>query len=363
MMKRIAFFTVGFAFNRLIRMKFYESIFPKNVEIYLITTNKYKGLEKEKYQQDYTGLKRTKIIKLDYNYKLPFKLRKICSKEKIDRILNLGYHTSWPLLSFSTINTKSDYCLNVLTDMFNQYKLVENYKEKFKEFITMLYMYPGLMFSKKAFFTDRLDAIRAPIISFRGEKSMIWLAAPVNTNLFKIKNKANCRKKLGLKDKDKIIIFVGRVNYLKGSDLLKKIIVANPNITFIVIGKVIDTNFLGFKQNNLITIEKKNSEDLVDYYNSADLSFCFNRGGGGIGLSTTEALACGVPVIVNKAFKLEENETVIQTEADHLKINEIIHNYFNKKQKDKVKNVARKYVLDNYSDKAWKRKYLNAYLN
>jgi len=89
-MKKICFFSVGFAFNRLVRMRFYEKIFPKNVEMFLFTTNKYEGREKEKYQYKW-DLKRTKIITAEYHpLKLPFALRKFCIENEIDRVINIG---------------------------------------------------------------------------------------------------------------------------------------------------------------------------------------------------------------------------------------------------------------------------------
>ena len=37
---------MGFAFNRLNRLKYYEKIFSEETELYLFTTDKYKGKEK-----------------------------------------------------------------------------------------------------------------------------------------------------------------------------------------------------------------------------------------------------------------------------------------------------------------------------
>ena len=362
--KKIAFFTVGFAFNRLVRMKFYEKIFPKNVEIYLITTDKYSGKEKENYQQEYSNLKRTKILKLKYGLSLPFELRKICKKNKIDRLLNLGYHTSWPLLFFATLGTKTDYCINVLTDMFNQFNLVESYKEKLIELITLPYMWAGGLFAKKLFFTDRLNSIRARIFFLKNNETTPWLAAPVDTRLFRVKNKDDARKKLKIPLTKKVVIFVGRVNYLKCSDILMKLIKEHKDILFLVIGRVLDKNFQRFRPKNLIHYDKKSSKELVDYYNASDISFCLNRGGGGIGLATEEAMACGVPCIISEEFKLKKNPALIEIPIDYNEANQKLKSLINLTKKDRAKlsKIARDYIIKNYSDDVWQAKYIKYYL-
>jgi len=365
MKKRICFFSVGFAFNRLVRLKFYEEIFPKDMDIFLFTTNKYLGKEKQSYQHRWTGLKRTKIISVDYNLpSLSFVLRKFCKQNKIDRIFNLGFHTAWPVLFFSTVFSKRDYCLNVLTDIFKQYYLVETKKEKFKEILTLMFLWPGVFFAKKVFFTDRLNTLRAPIFFFSRKNKINWLAAPVNTSLFYINNKKQARNKLGLKFDKKIVIFVGRINYLKCSDILRKLINENKDIYFIVVGRLIDKRLLDIKSENFKHIETLSSEQLVDYYNASDLSFCLNRGGGGLGLTSEEALACGVPIIVSKEFKLKKSASLFQVSVDFKEVNNVVRYFFKLSQKERLNlsKCARKYAEEDYSDNVWREKYINAYL-
>ncbi len=364
MSKRIAFFTVGFAFNRLVRMKFYEKVFPKNVELYLITTDKYKGKENESYQQNYV-LSRTKVIKLNYHsLKLPFELRRVCRENKIDKIINLGFHTGGIALFLATIFSKTDYILNILTDIFNQYCLVETKKESIKELLILAMMFPLVYFAKRVMFTDYLDYKRAPVFFISQKSKMRWLAAPVNTNLFVIKNKKTARKKLHIGLNKKIVLFVGRINYLKCSDILKELIEKNKDIHFILIGRLMDKRIAGLKTKNFEIIESRSSKELVDYYNAADFSFCVNRGGGGIGLVTEEALACGCPVIVSKEFRLKDSPAVFQSAVNFDEINAKIREFFtlSEKEKKKLSLTARKYAKDNYSDESWKDKYIEAYL-
>ena len=156
--------------------------------------------------------------------------------------------------------------MNILTDIFYQHKFGGRL-HRLKSIIELIMMWPFIALSKKSFFTDKRDADLAPRIFLKKPSSMRYLAAPVDLSLFKIKNKEECRKKLNLPLNKKIIIFVGRINYLKCSDILRKIIENNPEIYFIVIGRVLDHRFYRIKRKNLLMINKKPSKDLVEYYN------------------------------------------------------------------------------------------------
>jgi len=365
MIKRVCFFSIGFAFNRLIRMKFYEKNFPKDVKMYLFTTKKYFGKEKQHYQQKY-DLKRTKVIYVDYHpLKLPFILRKFCIENKIDRVINIGNYMSGALLLIATLFTKTDYSLNILADIFNQYKLSETFKQSLTHLLNLLLLFPLVLFSKRTMFTDSITAKRAPVFFLSSKRKMIYLAAPVDTKLFKIKNKVACRRKLGLPLNKKIIIFVGRLQYQKCSDILKELIKNNPKIYFILIGRLFDEDLLKLKLKNLKLIEKKSSKELVDYYNSSDFSFCINRGGGGIGLTSEEALACGVPIIVSKIFRLKKSKALYQVSLKSKEALHAISNFFKLPVSEgkKLSKIARDYAKDNYSDETWKNKYIKSYLD
>src|SRR3989344_4667457 len=108
MIKKICFFSGGFAFNRLNRMRFYEKALPKNVDIFLVTTDRWHGKGKEAYQFEWSGLKRTKIITLKYNWTLPLQLKKFCRENKIDRIINIGNRVAMVLFLPLTLFTKKD---------------------------------------------------------------------------------------------------------------------------------------------------------------------------------------------------------------------------------------------------------------
>ncbi len=136
----------------------------------------------------------------------------------------------------------------------------------------------------------------------------------VNLELFQLRNKITARRKLGLDD-GKIILFVGRVERLKGID---KIIQALPCLEdiksrLVVVGE--DGNRPG-EIKNLKTLAEKLGvadrvtftglvayEKLPDYYNAADV-FVFPSYYESFGLAPLESLACGTPVVANRVGDL-----------------------------------------------------------
>ena len=358
-MKKICFFSVGFAFNRLVRMRFYEKIFPKNVEMFLFTTNKYEGKEKESYQYKW-NLKRTKIITAEYHpLKLPFTLRKFCIENEIDRVINIG---NWRGAINSLIVSpfsKTDYMTNIFGD------IVDEENPFIWNSINMLIFYSLIFFSKKTIFNDYADYKKYKRIF--GNK-IKYLPAPVNTDLFISKDKLSCRKKLSLPKNKKIIFFVGRVDYGRGSDILIDLIKSNKDILFIVIGRLMDKNFEKLRANNVVFFEKKSSEELVDYYNAADLGlFLHRKYRGGLGLVVEESLSCGVPAITPVRQLPKYSESLFQTHfpLSALHMNKLISKFFKLsiKEREKLGKLARKFAQENYSDDTLESNYKNYYIN
>jgi len=357
MIKKICFFSRSFAFNRLVRMRYYEKIIPKNIKIFLFTTNKH---EKENSFLK-GGLKRTKIICIDYNaFKLSFTLRKFCVDNNIDRVVNIGnFRGSIPLL-IATIFSKRDYILNIFGQIPTFFSSLK--KLSFIDFILSLILIMLIFFSKKLVFND-IPYYKKYSKIFPDK--VIYIAGAVNTELFSPKNKVNARKKLKLPLNKKIMIYVGRVYQLKCSDILVKLIKSNPDICFIVIGEVFDKSFLNLNSENLIYFGKKSSEELVDFYNAADLKFFLHRiKGGGFGLVAEESLACGTPVILPKIKGIKKSKAVFQVPENFEFVNRVVSKFFKipKHKRKEISKIARQYVLDNYSDEVWKDKNIKSYL-
>lgn len=358
MVKKICFFTMGFAFNRLVRMKFYERIFPKDVELYIFTTNKFKGKEKKSYQYNW-DLERTKIEVADYNlFKLASSLRKFCKENEIDRVINIGTRFNCVLLSFATLFLKTDYIVNVLGSLSDTPDKITT-----TEISNFLFLFPLILLSKRTLINDKLDSKRYKRII---GKKITYLPAVVNTDLKKPGNKLLARKKLKLPAKKKIVLYVGRIDYFKCSDILLKLIKENPEIFFVVIGRDVDGEISKLKVKNLVYIEKKSPEELGNYYVAADISFLLHRPtGGGLGLTNEESLACGTPTITAIKREIQTSPALFQIKPTFKMSNEAIHNFFklSSKKRNELSKLARLYAKRNYSEDAWKSKYIEYHLS
>jgi glycosyltransferase involved in cell wall biosynthesis len=362
MTNKICFFSTGFAFNRLVRLRYYEKIFPKNVEIFLITTNKYNSdIESEKKKWD---LKRTKVIILKHSKKNIFEIRKICNQYNINTLSNLGHPFGIIPLIYSSLFSDRKLLLYYLGDVLEIYKTTPISIKKLKLFLILIPYFFLSLFSDKVAFVGHKSYEKAPYFFLSNKQKFYFLQAPVNTSLFQPKNKKEARKKLGISEKKKVIIYVGRITYLKGGDILSKLIILNPDIDFLIIGKWNDKEIPKLKKDNLRVIEKVLNEDLPDYYFAADLTFVYNRQGDQPQITGSESLACGIPVLHTKRFYAPNEDFIIRIKDNILDANQKVKKFF-KLDKNKLKEIskkARKYAQESLSDEFWKEKYLNFYL-
>ncbi len=384
MVKKICFFSAGFAFNRLNRMRFYEKALPKDAKIFLFTTDRWDNKGKETYQFKWTGLKRTKIITAKYNYTLPLQLRKFCRKNKIDRIVNIGNRASLALFFLATLFIKTEYIFNLMGWVPKESEMLRN--KNSREIKDFFFFYFFSLFAKKITPNDYgvtkwFRGKNKPIFFKLFPKPVSYLPPPVDTDTFYPKNKIKARKKLKIPKNKKVIIFVGRVKKRKGADVLLELIKRNKDILFIVIGKSEDSEFEKLRkiQKNILYFEKINPEDLLDYYGVADFGFLFQRiRGSGLGQTAHEALACGIPTIAPCVETKEKSKALYQIPPNGVingdfiynlqyateKSEKIIHEYFkkSKKERDKLSKIAREYAIKNYSNKAWMKPHAREYL-
>lgn len=131
----------------------------------------------------------------------------------------------------------------------------------------------------------------------------------VDQNKFRPLNRTRCKKDLKIK-KSFVVLFVGRFIEKKGiSTLLEAASKVDRNITFLFIGggplekKVKEKAAV---QENIIYVGKVPDQDLVKYYNVADILIVPSQYEEGFGRVAVEALSCGTPVIVaNRGGLLE----------------------------------------------------------
>lgn len=128
-----------------------------------------------------------------------------------------------------------------------------------------------------------------------------------NDEFFMVKSRKACRDKLGVGERTRLFVTVGRLNWFKGWKLMLDAFVIcskiNNDSMFVFIGdgeeeeRIRNASHQVGVGDKVILIGKKGPEVIADYLNAADV---FVMGSFEEGWSTTlvEACACGVPCVV-----------------------------------------------------------------
>lgn len=206
--------------------------------------------------------------------------------------------------------------------------------------------------------------------------STILLPLPVELNKQKVDNTllTNYKKKWGIKENDSVILFVGRLHYLKGIDLLISAAIPllrdNPHLKLLIVGrddgeeeKLRDLvgSSLG-KQ--IIFTGPLYEKDVICTYNLASCFVITPRFYEETSLAALEALSYGVPVIVSKQADipyLEEYKAgyVVHNDPDSIKkaVMQILKK--TKKDKDQFKINSQKLISDKFSASSVTQKLLS----
>jgi glycosyltransferase involved in cell wall biosynthesis len=350
MIKRLCIFTISFAYNRQGLINYLEKTIPKNVELFLFVPKECKN----KFSS-----KRVKIYESKKGKYSCFKdLRKFCKINSIERILNLGSLPQEGIyMTFASLLTKTDFVCYLVIDPLE----FLNQKITFwsvKSFFQTLFLFPISLFSRK-FLVCSKDIKK---ICNKFILNVSQLPDTVNTDLFKPQNKLVVRKKLNLPLNKKIIIFVGRIIYEKGADLIFQSALKNPEISYLLIGEK-PSKLKTPKISNLIFINPMPKEKLADYYCAADLCLFPSRGEG-FGLVPREAMACETPALVSDIRGLRMIEPAIKTKLTNNEIEKKISNFFSltKKDRDALSKTSRNFVVKECSEKTAKPLYINKLL-
>ncbi len=118
----------------------------------------------------------------------------------------------------------------------------------------------------------------------------------VDTGIFFPGDKAAERKELGLPQEGKIALYVGRIEYAKGFDILTEAARANPEVTFVIVAPR-SVNVAG---RNVVVREKIAHETTAKYYRAADFLVHPSRYESGMCYVLLEAMASNLPVIVSR---------------------------------------------------------------
>ncbi len=177
---------------------------------------------------------------------------------------------------------------------------------------------------------------------YDGDPEKIAVLTPgVNLDLFKPTDKIEAKKSIGANVDEKLILFVGRIEPLKGIDVLlyslKILLTARPElkVTVWIVGGDISNNeeewpkelkklseireALGIRT-SVKFVGRKTQEELPDYYNAADLMVMPSHYES-FGITAVEAMACGVPVITTDVTGvsrlIDKDHSILITSANN----------------------------------------------
>lgn len=147
---------------------------------------------------------------------------------------------------------------------------------------------------------------------YSADKDRILIIPPgVDTKMFRPHDRLNSRRVLGLPEDGKILMYVGRVERLKGIEILIQAVAGmeeEDDVTLLVIGgdeidperqrlgQVVDRLGITDRVKFLPSVKQ---EQLPEYYSAADVCV-FPSYYESFGLAALEAMACGTPVVASR---------------------------------------------------------------
>jgi len=226
--------------------------------------------------------------------------------------------------------------------------------------------YRGIFNKLDTIFVNSKDAFD-DLLKIKVNKERILIVHNwVDTSIFRVKDKQECRKSMGLPLDKKILLFVGRLSEEKGimevlnyAEKLKD----NDNLIFIIIGDgalrvSVEKKTEGLT--NVLYLGPKKSTELVDYYNASDCLFWGSVDVHYVSIIVMEALHCGLPVISPNiscqdgkrqyvAVETLPSQTGILIDGEGsqllpIEIEEFLHTKFDRQ-------AIKQYALERYSEK------------
>jgi len=187
-------------------------------------------------------------------------------------------------------------------------------------------------------------------------------------------SKIELRKKLNIKDKDFVFIYVGRIMAEKGTlELVKAFNSINSkyeNTKLLVVGgsKGLEkeseylnkVNFEAKDNKNIIFTGQLNNNELVNYYKLANIQVVPSIWNEAFGLIILEGVACNLPIIASSQGGIPE---ILEDKCLYVNVNSLIHdliekmkfsitNYERVKENTlKYDEILKKYSKENYNNR------------
>jgi len=199
---------------------------------------------------------------------------------------------------------------------------------------------------------------------YQCKKEKLEIVYPgVDIHLFRPLEKITAKKHLGIPENKKVLLFVGRIEPIKGIETLlyaMRILFAKykrTDIQLYILGKTSPY------QNELQTlcskleltpyvqfIPQKSSQELMYYYNASEIFIqpsLYER----FGMAALEAMACGIPVITTDATGIADilkkypdlvtstnNPLLLAEKIEYLLSHETVHKEFSQRMRKEAKN-------------------------
>jgi glycosyltransferase involved in cell wall biosynthesis len=135
----------------------------------------------------------------------------------------------------------------------------------------------------------------------RFRKPPVVIESGVDTNLFKPASEPErnaFRERHGVNDQRPLLLFVGRFVEKKGIKLIRPVIAAHPEWSWLFIGRTGDVDPQSWRLDNLRVIEPLVHSELRNHYVAADLLVLPSLGEG-FPVVAQEAMSCGLPVLLS----------------------------------------------------------------
>lgn len=355
MIKKLCIFTLSFAFNRQRLIEFLENSLPEEVELFLFVPKECR----EKYHTQRAHMVETKLSK----YFSFFELRNFCIKNKIDRIFSMGaLPQEGFVMAFASALNKTDFVCHLVVNPFNAFQKFN--KSSIKAFFEFLLLFPLVPLSKKFYVNSQDTTAIAKKFFFFAKNKIDFLRYIIDTENYSPKDRIKSRKELNLPLNKKILIFVGRIEKAKGSDIILNLAKRNPEKLFILIGQFFDENIKKANMENIKIIPPQDRKVLADYYNASDLCL-FPSKTEGFPLVPRESLSCGVPALVSDITGLRMIEPAIKSPLVAEEFDKRLKKFFKLSPKE-IKSLSvksRDFVVNECSYKVCRNLYIDKLLN